>query len=49
MHNLITDIIVSYGGSTVLIHTLNRLGVCSSADTLARSIQYRVNMREHWS
>lgn len=46
IHALITDAIDSYGGSVTLIHTLNRLGVCSSADTLARNIQYRVALRE---
>ena len=46
MHGLIADVIDSYGGSDVLIRTLNRLGVCSSADTLSRIIQHRVNQRE---
>ena len=30
----------------MLIQMLNRLGACSSADTLARVIQYRVEERE---
>ncbi len=30
----------------MIVRILNRLGVCSSADTLARSIQYRVRERE---
>ena len=46
LHNLITDTVDSLGGSSLLIRILNRLGVCSSADTLARSIQYRVQERE---
>ena len=46
LHNLITDTVESLGGSALLIRILNRLGVCSSADTLARSIQYRVQERE---
>ena len=39
MHILMTDLIESQGGSSVLIRLLNRLGVCSSSDTLARFIQ----------
>ena len=46
LHALITDALESYGGSTMLIQMLNRLGACSSADTLARVIQYRVEERE---
>ena len=46
MHNLITDVTESFGGSSVLIKILNRLGICASADTLARSIQFRVAQRE---
>ena len=42
VHTLIADIVESYGGSTQLVKVLNQLGVCSSADTPARSIQYRV-------
>ena len=45
-HTLITDTIESCGGSTQLIRILNRLGVCSSADTLARHIQCKVKERE---
>ena len=41
MHTLMTDMVESQGGSSVLVKTLNRLGVCSSADTLARFIQHR--------
>ena len=36
-----TDLIESQGGSSVLIKILNRLGVCSSADTLSRFIQHK--------
>ena len=41
MHTLITDVVESQGGSSVLVKILNRLGVCSSADTLARFIQHK--------
>ena len=47
LHCLITDLIDSCGGSTKLIRYLNRLGICSSLDTLSRVIQQHVNMREH--
>ena len=43
---MITDTIESCGGSSQLVTILNRLGVCSSADTLARTIQCRVKERE---
>ena len=46
MHNLITDVTESFGGSSFLIKILNRLGICASVDTLARSIQFRVAQRE---
>lgn len=39
LHTLITDIIEGQGGSELLIKILNRLGVCSSVDTLDRYIQ----------
>ena len=39
IHTQITDIVDCYGGSSDLIRTLNRLGVCSSYDTLLRHIQ----------
>ena len=35
VHNLITDMVDGLGGSTLLIKILNRLGACSSVDTLA--------------
>ena len=46
LHSLVTDTVESLGGSSLLIRILNRLGICSSADTLARSIQYRIQERE---
>ena len=46
MHSLITDMVDSCGGSTKLIRALNRLGMCSSLDTLSRVIQQQVKMRE---
>ena len=46
MHTLMTDLIESQGGSSVLIKILNRLGVCSSADTLARFIQHKRTISE---
>ena len=42
LHTLVTDTIDRCGGSTELIRILNRLGVCASADTLARFIQHKV-------
>ena len=47
MHMLITDLIESQGGSSVLIKVLNRLGVCSSSDTLARFIQQKRTVMEY--
>ena len=41
MHTLMTDLVESQGGSSVLVRVLNRLGVCSSADTLAHFIQFK--------
>lgn len=38
-HTQITDLVDCCGGSNELIRTLNRLGVCSSYDTLLRHIQ----------
>ena len=43
MHTLLTDTIESQGGSALLIKILNRLGVCASADTLSRFIQYKAS------
>ena len=47
LHCLITDMVDGLGGSALLVRMLNRLGVCSSADTLARAIQYRVTERQN--
>ena len=46
VHNLIADMVDGLGGSTLLIKILNCLGACSSAEILARSIQFRVTERE---
>ena len=46
MHNLITDMVDSYGGSTKLIQSLNRLGMCSSLDTLSGVVQQQVTIQE---
>lgn len=46
-HTLIADLVEGQGGSALLIKILNRLGVCASADTLARFIQYRVSSQEN--
>ena len=40
LHTLLTDIIVSQGGTTHLIKMLNRLGVCASVETHARYTNY---------
>ena len=45
LHTLVTDTIDRCSGSTELIRILNRLGVCASADTLARFIQDIVEER----
>ncbi len=46
IHTLLTDIIESCGGSTRLIKIINRLGICASADTNSRCIQYGVKKLE---
>ena len=43
LHQLITNLIESQGGSTLLIKLLNRLGACASADTLSRFVQYKIS------
>ena len=45
MHILIADLIESQGGTAFLIQALNRLGVCSSQDTLKRFIQSKVDTK----
>jgi len=44
LHSLLTDAIETYGGSSrlELIKLFNCLGICTSADTHARYVQYRV-------
>jgi len=39
---LLTDAIETWGGSSRLIKLFNCLGICTSADTHARYVQYRV-------
>ena len=46
MHILIADLIESQGGTAFLIQALNRLGVCSSQDTLKRFIQSKVDTKK---
>ena len=45
LHLLITDTVVSQGGSAMLIKMLNQLGACTSSDTLARYIQHKSTHR----
>ena len=47
MHTLMTDYIESQGGSSILVKTLNRLGICSSSDTLSRFIQQKRTSAEY--
>lgn len=42
LHTLLTDVIDSQGGSSLLIRILNRFGICASTETLDRFIQYKV-------
>ena len=42
MHVLLADLIDSQGGTAFLIHALNKLGICSSLDTLQRHIQSKI-------
>ena len=46
MHSLIADLVESQGGSAFLIQALNKLGVCSSQDTLKRFIQSKVDTKK---
>ena len=46
MHTLVTDLVDSQGGTTFLIQALNKLGVCSSQDTLKRFIQSKDDTKE---
>ena len=43
---LVTDMIESQGGSSLLVKILNRLWVCASSDTLSRFIHYKVGKKE---
>ena len=43
LHTLLADIVESQRGSTLLLQMLNRLGICASADTLSRFIQFKVS------
>ena len=43
MHTLLTDVIDGQGGSALLIKVLNKMGVCSSSDTLSRFINHISN------
>lgn len=43
---MLADIVDCYGGSTELIKLLNRLGVCTSVDTLLQHIQVTVQHSE---
>lgn len=45
MHLLIADLIESQGGTAFLIQELNKLGVCSSQETLKRFIQSKVDTK----
>ncbi len=47
LHNLVTDTMEGQVGSALLIKILNRLGACSSADTLARYIQHKSTNRKN--
>ena len=46
MHILIADLIESQGGTALLIQALNRLGVCSSQDTLKIFIQSKADTKK---
>ena len=47
LHTLITDIVDGQGGSALLIRILNRLGVCSSLESLNRYMQDKRANREN--
>ena len=46
---ILADIVDCYGGSTELLKILNRLGVCTSLDTLLRHIQITVQQSDRKS
>ena len=43
MHTLLTDVIYRQGKSALLAKVLNRMGVCSSSDTLSKFINHISN------
>lgn len=45
-HTLITDLVEGQGSSNLLMKILNRLGICSSVDTLSRFFQCKVSSLE---
>ena len=47
MHTLATDMADSQGRSALLVKFLNRLGVCASADTLLRFIQFKASSYQY--
>ena len=47
MHVLVADILESQGSTALLHQILNRLGVCASADTLARFVQSKAE-KSNW-
>ena len=47
LHTLLTDAILTCGGSGRLVKMLNRLGACACADTLGRYVQFRVDERKN--
>ena len=46
LHTVLADVVETCGGSVRLLKILNRLGVCASADTHARYIQYRIQQKK---
>jgi hypothetical protein len=43
IHTLLADVTEGQGGFSLLLKVLNRLGVCTSADTLSRCIQHKLH------
>ena len=46
LHTLITDVVLTCGGSSRLVKFLNRLGICTSADKHDRYVTERVKKRK---
>ena len=44
LHILMADLVESQGGSALLHKVLNRVGICASADTLARFVQHKLTV-----